>query len=156
MTSYPLNENSGAESQLYLREESVRASYEIFLLAWRRLSADCDAYLTLHEIGAAHHRILFLVKSYPGLTPGRLQSMLGITKQSLNRALTELKSLKLIEQSQDKQDKRKRPLQLTPQGEELEKELFKLIKENLSQAYKKLDGRAVEGFRRVLKELLTP
>lgn len=156
MTVRPLNErHSGAENQLYLREESVRTSFELLLLAWRRISADCDTHMAQFGIGAAHHRILFLVKSHPDLTPGRLQVMLGITKQSLGRALSDLKERKLVEQLHDEHDRRKRPLRLTEEGETLEKELFSLIREHLSAAYKRVDGTAVDGFRRVLKELYT-
>ncbi|MDF7674976.1 MarR family transcriptional regulator [Acetobacteraceae bacterium ESL0709] len=146
----------GAESQLYLREEAVRASFEAFLLAWRKLSADCDAHMMQLDIGSAHYRILFLVKSHPDLTPGRLQAMLGITKQSLGRALSDLKERNLVEQFYDRRDRRKRPLRLTPAGETLERELFSLIRDHLTIAYKQVDGAAVDGFRRVLKELSPP
>ncbi len=138
------------DAHLYLREHSIRQSFEGLLAVWRSLSCACEEGLGRYGLGPAHHRIMFLVGSHEGLLPSELCRRLGITKQSLGRALGELKERKLVEQREDKADRRKKPVFLTEEGRQLEGELFAAIRAVLTQAYRQVDGTAVDGFRRVL------
>ncbi|EHH68615.1 MarR family winged helix-turn-helix transcriptional regulator [Gluconobacter morbifer] len=147
---------SSATAHLYLREEQIRQSYESLMLGWRALNAGCEALLREYGLGAAHHRILFLVAVHPGITPGVLLGCLGITKQSLGRALGDLRERNFLIQSEGRHDRRKRPLHLTAQGQAIERDLFKLIREAMTQAYREAGVTAVEGFRRVLVPLQIP
>lgn len=148
--------SSSATAHLYLREDRIRQSYEAMMLAWRTLNADCEALLREKGLGPAHHRILFLTAAHPGITPGVLLNSLGITKQSLGRALGDLRERKLLIQEEDRHDRRKRPLRLTANGEALERELFLMIREVMTRAYREAGMTAVEGFRRVLASLQAP
>jgi len=148
--------SSSATAHLYLREDRIRQSYEAMMLAWRTLNADCEALLREKGLGPAHHRILFLTAAHPGITPGVLLNSLGITKQSLGRALGDLRERKLLIQEEDRHDRRKRPLRLTANGEALERELFLMIREVMTRAYREAGMTAVEGFRRVLASLEAP
>ncbi|MCX8666647.1 MarR family transcriptional regulator [Acetobacteraceae bacterium B3987] len=139
------------DAHLYLREYSIRQSFEGFLSLWRSLSVACESGLEAHGLGPAHHRIMFLLGSHEGLLPSELCRRLGITKQSLGRALGELKEKRLVEQRQDGADRRKRPIFLTDKGRELEADLFTAIRMVLTQTYRQVDGGAVDGFRRVLR-----
>lgn len=139
------------ETHLYLREDSIRQSFEGLLTMWRCLSLACEEGLAHHGLGPAHHRILFMLGSHEGLLPSTLCAKLGITKQSLGRALGELKDNALVEQREDGADKRRRPIFLTAKGKDLERELFGAIRAVVIQAYKQVDGNAVDGFRRVLR-----
>lgn len=143
------------EAHLYLREESIRQSFEGLLSMWRCLSLACEEGLAHHGLGPAHHRILFMLGCHEGLLPSALCAKLGITKQSLGRALGELKAKALVEQREDHDDKRRRPVFLTAKGQELERELFGAIRAVVTQAYKQVDGTAVDGFRRVLRAVET-
>ncbi|MCL1513559.1 MarR family transcriptional regulator [Parasaccharibacter sp. TMW 2.1891] len=138
------------DAHLYLRENSIRQSFEGLLALWRSLSAACEGGLDSHGLGPAHYRIMFFLGSHGGLLPSELCRRLGITKQSLGRALGELKAKKLVEQKQDEGDRRKRPVFLTDEGRQLEAELFAAIRTVLTRAYRQVDGAAVDGFRRVL------
>ncbi|GBR48164.1 MULTISPECIES: MarR family winged helix-turn-helix transcriptional regulator [Neokomagataea] len=140
-------------AHLYLREEQLRQSFEAQMMAWRRLNAECGALLRGKGLGHSHHRILFLVGSHPGITPGELLVALNITKQSLGRALGDLKDQALLVQERDARDARRRPLRLTPEGDSLEKALFQLMREVMIKAYREAGFTSVEGFRRVLMAL---
>ncbi|GBR55924.1 MarR family winged helix-turn-helix transcriptional regulator [Gluconobacter sphaericus] len=156
MSSRLMDVSSSATAHLYLREDRIRQSYEAMMLAWRTLNADCEALLREKGLGPAHHRILFLTAAHPGITPGVLLNSLGITKQSLGRALGDLRERKLLIQEEDRHDRRKRPLRLTANGEALERELFLMIREVMTRAYREAGMTAVEGFRRVLASLQAP
>lgn len=144
------------DAHLYLREDSIRQSFEGLLVVWRYLSLACEKGLGRYGLGPAHHRILFLAGSHEGLLPSELCRRLGITKQSLGRALGELKEKRLVEQREDEADRRRRPVYLTEEGRQLEAELFSAIRTVLTQAYRRVDGNAVDGFRRVLRAVDHP
>lgn len=146
-------EHASIAAHLYLREEQLRQSFEAQMMAWRRLNAECGALLRSKGLGHSHHRILFLVGSHPGMTPGELLLALNITKQSLGRALGDLKEQSLLVQERDERDARRRPLRLTPEGDSLEKSLFQLMRDVMSKAYREAGFTSVEGFRRVLLAL---
>ncbi|AOX17108.1 MarR family winged helix-turn-helix transcriptional regulator [Kozakia baliensis] len=140
-------------THLYLREEQVRSTYESLLLAWRELEAISDARLRDEKLGAAHHRVLFLVSTHPGCTMSDLLRRLNITKQSLNRVLQELVARAYLEQRNSEQDKRLRLLFLTPKGHAVENAVFDALRERMTMAYRDVGGQAVDGFRRVLASL---
>ncbi|GBR52290.1 MarR family transcriptional regulator [Neokomagataea thailandica NBRC 106555] len=140
-------------AHLYLREEQLRQSFEAQMLAWRRLNAECGALLRSKGLGHSHHRILFLVGSHPGITPTELLAALNITKQSLGRALGDLKDQAFLVQERDATDARRRPLKLTETGDALEKALFQLMRDVMFKAYREAGFTSVEGFRRVLVAL---
>lgn len=146
---------SAAEAHLYLREGPMRQSFEMFLLAWRTLNEACTSVLDEHELGQAHHRILFFVSSYENITPSILLKRLGITKQSLGRALSDLKEHGFLEQYQDTQDRRLKPIRLTQKGREVEAQIFNCVRQVMTQAYRRSDGGQVEGFRGVLRSMLS-
>ncbi len=141
---------------LFLREEELRLAQDLLLLATRELARDTDALLAQHGLGRAHHRALHFIARQPGLTVGDLLALLGITKQSLARVLATLQAAGLIEQMAGRSDRRQRLLRLTEPGLALERALFERQRERLLTAYREAGGGAVEGFRRVLRLLLTP
>lgn len=141
------------ETHLYLREESMRQSFEGLLSVWRHISLVCEGMLEQYGLGMAHYRILFLVGSHKAVLPSELCMRLGITKQSLGRALGDLKNKGLIEQRNDEKDRRRRPVFLTETGKEVEARLFAGIRHVMMAAYRQVDGTAVDGFRRVLRAI---
>ncbi|GBQ04586.1 MarR family winged helix-turn-helix transcriptional regulator [Saccharibacter floricola] len=146
---------SAAEAHLYLREAPMRQTFEAFMLAWRVLTEACEPVLAEYGLGRAHHRILFFVGSYTDITPSILLKRLGITKQSLGRALGELKAQNLLEQVNDKQDRRRKPIRLTAKGRDVESRLFASVRAVMTQSYRHVDGSQVEGFRSVLAALMS-
>jgi DNA-binding MarR family transcriptional regulator len=142
-------------SLLFLREEHIRQAQDLFFLAWRDLASTADPVLEAHGLGRAHHRALHFIARSPGLTVTDLLAMLCVTKQSLARVLSTLVEKRLVTQTQGRTDRRQRLLHLTDEGATLERALFERQRERLLAAYREAGGPAVEGFRRVMRAIMT-
>jgi DNA-binding MarR family transcriptional regulator len=147
-------EAAGA-SLLFLREEQIRQAQDMLFLAWRDFAAAADPLLARHGLGRAHHRALHFIGRSPGLTVTDLLAVLCITKQSLARVLATLVAKGLVTQIAGREDRRQRRLHLTETGTALERSLFDCQRERLLAAYREAGGPAVEGFRRVLRGIMT-
>jgi DNA-binding MarR family transcriptional regulator len=139
---------------LFLREEEMRQAQELMILAWRDFGAVADPVLEGLGLGRAHHRILQLVAHHPGIAVGALLDLLGITKQSLGRALTDLQTRGYVTQNVGRRDRRLRLLHLTESGVAVERQLFDLQREKLISVYRDAGAAAIEGFRRVMQGLM--
>jgi len=151
----PASPQSG-ESLLYLTDEQVRNGIEAMFFAYRGFTADPDRILELRGYGRAHHRAIHFVHRAPGTTVNNLMSILGVTKQSLNRVLRRLISDGLVEARVGVRDKRERHLFLTEPGKMLERELSDAQRSRLRSAYRAAGPEAVQGFRRVLERMMDP
>jgi DNA-binding MarR family transcriptional regulator len=96
---------------------------ELFYFAYRDFVGDADRLLEAYGFGRAHHRVVHFVSRHPGLTIASLLEILRITKQSLNRVLKELIAQNFIEARAGALDRRHRQLYVTPQGENIAREL---------------------------------
>jgi DNA-binding MarR family transcriptional regulator len=85
-----------------------------------------------------------------------LLEILGVTKQSLNRVLRQLIDEGLVESRVGDQDRRERHLYLTDKGQALESELSAAQRKRLRAAYKQAGPDAVQGFRKVLENIMDP
>lgn len=144
----------GGQSLLFLTDEQLRKGIEAMFFAYRGFTADPDRILNKYGYGRAHHRALHFISRTPGTTVNNLLSILGVTKQSLNRVLRTLIEDELVESRIGKQDKRERNLFLTDKGAELEKELSNAQRERMRQAYREAGPDAVQGFRTVLEAMM--
>ncbi|MGH7093500.1 MAG: MarR family winged helix-turn-helix transcriptional regulator, partial [Stellaceae bacterium] len=102
----------------------------------------------------AHHRVVHFVGRHPQMTVGELLEILRITKQSLNRVLGQLVRQGFIIQHRGAQDRRQRLLELTERGHELERRLSEPQRARVGTAYRKAGTQAVEGFRKVLLNII--
>jgi len=144
----------GAREPPFLSDEEVRQGIELLFFAYRDFTAEPDAILTQYEFGRAHHRVVHFVGRRPQMTVGDLLVILRITKQSLNRVLGQLVRQGFIIQHRGAQDRRQRLLELTEKGRELERQLSAPQRARVAQAYRKAGGGAVEGFRKVLLNII--
>jgi DNA-binding MarR family transcriptional regulator len=140
-------------SPLFLRDEELRQGLDMLFFAWRDLAAEADDMLAREGLGRAHHRALYFIGRRPGLTVGALMETLGITKQSLGRALKELAAKGLLSQSVGAEDRRERRLILTEAGHALEQALSAPQRALIAGAYRSAGAEAVSGFRTVLAGL---
>ncbi|MCE0744840.1 MarR family transcriptional regulator [Acetobacter sicerae] len=140
---------------LFLREQQIRLAQELMLLVWLDMGQAASPVLTQFGLGVAQHRALQMLAFQPGLTVGELQGVLGVTKQSLARTLTELQERALVRTEQGRQDRRQRFLFLTDEGAEIEAQLFAVQRERMVAAYREAGGNAVQGFRQVLQGMLS-
>lgn len=146
--------HEGGQSLLFLTDEQLRKGIEAMFFAYRGFTADPDRILADLEYGRAHHRAVHFIHRSPGTTVNNLLSILGVTKQSLNRVLRTLIEDGLVESRVGKQDKRERHLYLTQEGEALEQRLSDAQRDRMRAAYRAAGPAAVAGFRQVLEAMM--
>ncbi len=146
----------GGESLLFLTDEQLRKGIEAMFFAYRGFTADPDRILQEYGYGRAHHRAIHFINRSPGTTVNNLLSILGVTKQSLNRVLRALIEDGLVESVVGTRDKRERHLYLTEGGATLERELSDAQRARMRAAYRQAGPEAVTGFRTVLEAMMDP
>ena len=124
--------------------------------AYRGFTADPDRILSDMAYGRAHHRAVHFINRAPGTTVNNLLSILGVTKQSLNRVLRTLIGDGLVESRVGKTDKRERNLFLTEDGQALEQKLSDAQRARMRMAFRDAGPEAVAGFRKVLEAMMDP
>jgi DNA-binding MarR family transcriptional regulator len=144
------------ESLLFLTDEQVRKGIEAMFFAYRGFTADPDRILEGMNYGRAHHRAVHFIGRSPGTTVNNLLSILGVTKQSLNRVLRSLMEDGLVEARVGRMDRRERHLYLTEKGGELERQLSEAQRARMRAAYRAAGPGAVAGFRQVLEAMMDP
>ena len=150
-------ENSpGGETLLFLTDEQLRRGIEAMFFAYRGFTSDPDRILAERDYGRAHHRAIHFIHRQPGLTVNTLLSILGVTKQSLNRVLRRLIEDGLVENRQGTADRRERLLFLSEKGQALEAELSTAQRNRMRAAFKAAGPEAVSGFRSVLEAMMDP
>lgn len=146
--------NAGGENLLFLTDEQLRKGIEAMFFAYRGFTADPDRILAGMSYGRAHHRALHFINRSHGTTVNNLLSVLGVTKQSLNRVLRTLIEDGLVESRIGKKDRRERHLFLTVQGADLERQLSEAQSVRMRAAYRAAGPQAVAGFRQVLEAMM--
>ena len=144
----------GGESLLFLTDEQLRKGIEAMFFAYRGFTSDPDRILEGMDYGRAHHRAVHFISRSPGTTVGNLLTILGVTKQSLNRVLRTLFEDGLVEARVGKTDKRERRLHLTEKGATLERALSDAQRARMRAAYRAAGPQAVQGFRTVLEAMM--
>jgi len=144
----------GGETLLFLTDDQLRKGIEAMYFAYRGFTADPDRILADKGYGRAHHRAVHFINRAPGTTVNNLLSILGVTKQSLNRVLRALIEDGLVESRVGRSDKRERNLYLTPAGEALERELSNAQRDRMRSAFRQAGPEAVVGFRQVLEAMM--
>jgi DNA-binding MarR family transcriptional regulator len=150
MTDINSQEEAPGPDLLAPRDEAIRQGIELLFFAYRDFTAEPDAILAQYGFGRAHHRVVHFVGRHPQMTVGDLLGILRITKQSLNRVLSQLVRQGFIVQHRGAHDRRQRLLELTPSGRELERGLSELQRARVAAAYRQAGAEAVAGFRAVL------
>jgi DNA-binding MarR family transcriptional regulator len=143
-----------APNPLFLREEELDRGLELLYFAGHQLNLDAMALRGEGAIDETDHHTLFLIDRQPGITLVELSAALGVSKQTLSRHLRRLAADGLIEKDTAALDRRKRPLRVTPEAATLLAEIKALQKRRLRLAFKRAGASAVEGFQRVLLDLL--
>lgn len=139
---------------LFLREEELDRGLELLYFAGRQLNADAAALRGEGAIDEIDHQTLFLIERNPGVTLAELCLLLAVGKQTLSRHVKRLAQAGLIDQESSADDRRKRPLRLTAKAATLLARVHLLQKRRLRLAFKSSGATAVEGFQRVLLDLV--
>ena len=145
-----------SENLLFLTDEQLRRATEAMFFAYRGFTADPDRILAGYDYGRAHHRAIHFIHRTPGTTVNNLLTILGVTKQSLNRVLRTLVQDGLVDSRVGDRDRRERHLHLTEAGETLERELSDAQRARMRAAFREAGPVAVAGFRQVLEHMMDP
>jgi DNA-binding MarR family transcriptional regulator len=137
------------------REEELRQGMELLYFAYRDFTAEPDAILARYNFGRAHHRVIYFVGRHPQMSVSDLLATLRITKQSLSRVLGQLVRQGFIQQRPGSRDRRRRLLELTQKGVELERQLSEHQRQRIAKAYREAGGGAVDGFKRVMLGIMS-
>ncbi len=148
--------SNSSDGLLFLTDEQLRKGIEAMFFAYRGFTSDPDRILEGLDYGRAHHRAVHFIHRSPGTTVGNLLSILGVTKQSLNRVLRTLFEDGMVEARVGKTDKRERHLFLTDKGAALERSLSDAQRARMRSAYRAAGPQAVQGFRTVLEAMMDP
>jgi len=135
---------------LFLRDKELRQAIEMLFFAYRDFTGVADEILADYGFGRAHHRAIYFIGRHPGMTVSDLLRILRITKQSLNRVLSQLIDEEYVSQQQGSRDRRQRLLRLTDKGRALEERLSVAQRTLIAGAYREVGAEAVDGFRKVL------
>jgi len=96
------------------------AALELMYYGWRGMTLSADLYLATLGLSRAHHRILYVVARQPDISIGALVETLGISKQALNRPLSQLLQRKLLTAKRSPEQHRSKLVRLTEEGKRVE------------------------------------
>ena len=141
-------------SAQFLRESEIRRGTELLFFAYSRLTRAVHEKIGESALGLAHFRALYWVGRQPDISVSELLAILGVTKQSLGRVLTELDERGIMETRVGDRDRRQRLLRLTDKGRALDMEIFHAGRDIMATAYVQAGQQAVSGFWAVLEGLI--
>ncbi|MDF1749619.1 MAG: MarR family transcriptional regulator [Alphaproteobacteria bacterium] len=137
-------------------DQDLRRGLELHFFAHLNLAEDADQQMADMSFGRTHHRILYFVKQKPGITVGEMLSVLRVSHQNIQRALSGMIRQGFIEQKTSMQDRRQRRLYATESGTILFNQLTERQFQRISKAYRSAGQEAVEGFWKVLWHMIEP
>jgi DNA-binding MarR family transcriptional regulator len=123
-----------------------QAAMEAFFFGYQAFTAKADEMLARRGLSRVHHRILFFIAKYPGLSIKQLLGYLGVSKQALSTPLRQLLEMHLVESLTAEDDKRKRLLGFTAEGAKLERALRREQAKLLQRAFAEAGEPAVDGW----------
>ena len=126
---------------------------EAFFFGYQAFTAKADEMLARRGLSRVHHRILFFIAKYPGLSMKQLLGYLGESKQALNTPLRQLLEMDLVQSLAATDDKRKRLLGFTKEGAKLELGLRREQARLLQRVFDEVGEEAVQGWLKVNQAL---
>ncbi|MDX5373889.1 MAG: MarR family transcriptional regulator [Pseudomonadaceae bacterium] len=139
---------------LDLKKPNVQqAAMEAFFFGYQAFTAKPDEMLARRGLSRVHHRILFFIARYPGLSVKELLGYLGVSKQALNIPLRQLQEMHMVESVAASDDKRKRQLGLTAAGARLEQSLRREQARLLQRVFEDAGEAAVQAWLEVNQAL---
>lgn len=125
----------------------------LFYYGYKTFTGEPDRILEKYKIQRAHHRILFFINKFPGISVNKLLKLLDISKQALQTPLKQLIDMNFIESSKSKTDQRVKELRLTPLGTKLANELTNVQNEKMNAIFDSLGDEYKENWKSVMKKL---
>ncbi|VAW70935.1 hypothetical protein MNBD_GAMMA09-3924 [hydrothermal vent metagenome] len=135
------------------RNDELNQALEAIHFGFRALIARPDERLAEIGYSRIHHRILYFIARNPACSMNELLSVMGVSKQYLNRPLRQLTQDGYINVVVDTVDKRVRRVKLSRQGEKLEFELSEDQRVRFDAVFEAAGPRAEAGWRKVMQLL---
>ena len=139
---------------LYLKDNQIKDFIQLLFYAYRETFSDPKKILEKKFFGPAHLRALNLIERNPGINVSEIMFKLKITKQSLNRVIRHLINKKMIKQTIDENDTRKKNLFLDKEGRIFFEKIYDSQKGRIFEALKNSEPDAVIKFKEVLKKII--
>ena len=139
---------------LYLKDEQLKEFIEKLFIGYRESFGDAKKTLDKYSLGTAHHKVIHIISIHDGITISNLLKKLKVTKQSLNRILTDLVRFNIISFVKDEKDSRMKHVHLTKKGQEVFNEIFTSQKKRIYNAFIKSSSLEVNNFKTVLKKII--
>lgn len=130
-----------------------QAAMEAFFFGYQAFTAKADEMLARRGLSRVHHRILFFIAKYPGLSVKELLGYLGVSKQALSTPLRQLLEMHLVQSVVAEDDKRRRLLGFTAEGAKLELALRREQAKLLQRVFGEAGEAAVNGWLEVNQAL---
>lgn len=119
---------------------------QAFFFGYQAFTAKADEMLARRGLSRVHQRIVFFIAHYPGVSVKELLTLLGVSKQALNTPLRQLIDMNLVRSVAPETDKRKRLLELTPDGARFERNLRREQVKLLQRVFAQEGEEAVNGW----------
>jgi DNA-binding MarR family transcriptional regulator len=125
-------------------------------IAYKSVVSEADEFLSLHGLARSHHKVLFFVARHAMCKSTDVQSFVGVTRQAMQRPLTDLHKMLLIESVVAPHNRRTHLLRITPLGTEIEAHASKLIQEHFVRAFSELKPSEIDVWKNVMSNLASP
>ncbi|MGB8001127.1 MAG: MarR family transcriptional regulator [Anaerobacillus sp.] len=133
--------------------EQMNEILAMFYFAYKTFTEEPDLMIEEYGIQRVHHRILFFISRFPGLSVNELLSLLEVSKQALHRPMKTLIEKNLVITSEAEHDRRVKKLNLTEEGTQLEEKLSNTQKQQLSSIFNELKPEQVEAWQTIMERL---
>jgi len=131
----------------------VDALIVAFHEAFRGIVQEADELLAVQRLGRSHHKVLFYVARYPNCKTVDVQAFVGVSRQALQRPVSDLHRLGLIETLVSPENRRTHLLRLSGPGEVLEREATELIQRHFREVFSSLSPSKVGGWLGITRAL---
>ncbi|MCJ8013008.1 MarR family transcriptional regulator [Paenibacillus sp. KQZ6P-2] len=135
------------------KEKRMNEVLALFYFAYKTFTEEPDLIIQKYGIQRVHHRILFFVSRFPGLSVNELLELLEISKQALHGPMRILIEKNLMFSKEAEHDRRVKRLFLTDEGEKLEKELSNRQREQLSSIFSQFDADYEKSWIQIMEKL---
>jgi DNA-binding MarR family transcriptional regulator len=144
---------ASADGRLYLRDQDLDQGAALIRAAARRLAQLAEAAGGSPALSAPELDILLEIHDRGPTDVTELRRRLAAPKQSMARNLNTLESVGMVARETSQQDRRRRLVNLTPEGMAFARRATERRREALRMAFLSAGPDAVTGARRVLSEL---
>ena len=142
-------------SPLFLKNKELKVAFELLFFTIKDFDKNISFLLKKFNYNKTHFAVIFLASNNYYLTIKDLLIILDIKKQSLSKVINKLKNDEVIVLKKSKKDKRNKNIYLTKKGMKIEKKLTEKQINNISNAYKNAGTDSINGFKKILLNLLS-